>query len=122
MFLYSQWCELPLTTRIKIADKFGIQKTGSTHVQDNVVVSDGYNMKEVEKYMSQESITSFIGCDFGNIDQNWTAFLEKIEKGDVSVEDSTVSDVEEVKEVVKKVTKKEVKPAKKAAKNAKNKK
>lgn len=47
-FLYSRWLALSLSTRIAIAKELGIAKNGSTHVQDNVVVSDGYNIKTVE--------------------------------------------------------------------------
>lgn len=47
-FLYSKWTALPLSTRTAIAKELGIAKTGSTHVQDNVVVSDGYNINTVE--------------------------------------------------------------------------
>lgn len=47
-FLYSRWLALPLSTRVKLATEFGIAKTGSTHVVDNRVESDGYNINTVE--------------------------------------------------------------------------
>lgn len=47
-FLYSRWLALPLHIRVKIATEFGIAKTGSTHVVDNRIESDGYNIKTVE--------------------------------------------------------------------------
>lgn len=47
-FLYSRWLALPLSTRVKIATELGIAKTGSTHVVDNRVESDGYSINTVE--------------------------------------------------------------------------
>lgn len=48
MFSYGTWLRLPLSTRIRIANALGIAKTGSTHVQDNRIVSDGYKIEDVE--------------------------------------------------------------------------
>lgn len=47
-FLYSRWLQLPLTTRNTIAKEFGIARTSPTHVQDNRVVSDGYDIHTIE--------------------------------------------------------------------------
>lgn len=47
-FLYSRWLELSLATRQVIAREFGIAKSGPTHVQDNRIVSDGFDIKTVE--------------------------------------------------------------------------
>lgn len=46
--MYSKWLALPLSTRQAIAKELGIAKTGSTHVVDNRIESDGYNIKTVE--------------------------------------------------------------------------
>lgn len=56
MFLYHQWLQLPITTRIRIASDFGIEKKGSTHVQDNVVQSDGYLVKDVEQALNVDAL------------------------------------------------------------------
>jgi len=55
-FLYSKWLELDLPTRHRIAQEFGIVKRNSTHVQDNVVVSDGYLIKEVEQALNLDAM------------------------------------------------------------------
>jgi hypothetical protein len=61
MILYSQWLALPIHTRIKIADQFGILKKGSTHVVNNEVQSDGYLIKEVESALSIEALQAYTG-------------------------------------------------------------
>lgn len=56
MFLYHKWLELPLQTRVRIANEFGIIKRTSTHVFDNVVQSDGYDIKEVEQALNLNAL------------------------------------------------------------------
>lgn len=60
MFYYSLWTSLSLPTRHAIASKFNIVKRGPTHVDSNVVVSDGYDMKEVENSLSPETIQAYL--------------------------------------------------------------
>lgn len=62
-FLYSHWLDLSLTTRITIAKAFGIAKIGSTHVQDNRIVSDGFNIKDVENALTPEAMQNYTGSD-----------------------------------------------------------
>ncbi len=61
MFLYSKWLQLDLSTRNKIASEFHIQKKNSTHVQDNVVVSDGYLIKDVEQALNVDALQKYLG-------------------------------------------------------------
>lgn len=56
MFLYHKWLELPLQTRVKIANDFGIIKKTSTHVFNNVVQSDGYDIKDVEQALNLDAL------------------------------------------------------------------
>ena len=51
-FTYSNWLSLSLVTRTKIAQRYGIPKVRSTHVSNNVVVDDGYNIKDVERIIN----------------------------------------------------------------------
>ncbi len=51
-FSFSTWANLPINTRIKLANHYGVIKKGSTHVMGNEIVSDGYNMKDVEGLLS----------------------------------------------------------------------
>lgn len=60
---YSQWVALPLSTRVKIAQLFGIAKTGSTHVVGNEIVLDGYKIQDVEATLSSEAVREYVGAD-----------------------------------------------------------
>lgn len=55
-FLYSKWLQLDLSTRHRIASEFGIIKKNSTHVQDNVVVNDGYLIQDVEQALNLDAM------------------------------------------------------------------
>lgn len=60
MILYHQWLNVPLHTRIKIAEQFGIVKKGSTHVVGNEIQSDGYLIKDVETALSKEALQTYL--------------------------------------------------------------
>lgn len=60
---YSKWLDLPLATRQKIAEEFGIVKRGSTHVVDNKIQSDGYLVHEIEKALTPVRISSYLLMD-----------------------------------------------------------
>jgi hypothetical protein len=80
MFLYSHWLKLPITTRIKIADKFKIEKKGSTHVFNNMIQTDGFNIRDVEEALSVTAMQEFIGdCQETDSDKLWTMFIDKME-------------------------------------------
>lgn len=52
MFLYSKWMEIGLGTKHKMADIFGFKKVRPTHVSNNAVVDDGYNIKDIEEALT----------------------------------------------------------------------
>lgn len=57
---YSKWLSAPLYQRAKIAQEFGIAKVRPTHVSDNKVVDDGYDLHTVESSLSVEAMQSFL--------------------------------------------------------------
>lgn len=57
---YSKWSETSLGTRNLIAQIFGIPKIRSTHVVDNKVMDDGYNIKQVEEVVSVSNIKNYL--------------------------------------------------------------
>lgn len=63
MILYSKWLDLPINTRHEIARIFGIPKKNPTHVQDNIIVSDGYDVRDVEKALSIANLKDYLGRD-----------------------------------------------------------
>ncbi len=79
MFMYHHWLRLPILTRIKIASQFGFNKTGSTHVFDNVIQSDGYSVKDIETSLTKQAIKDYLSTDEDNMDFLWSAMVEKIE-------------------------------------------
>ncbi len=80
MFLYSHWLKLPITTRIKIANKFGIEKKGSTHVFNNVIQTDGFNIRDIEEALNVTAMQDFIGdCSETNPEKLWLIFIDKME-------------------------------------------
>ena len=57
---YSKWLSIPLYLRAKIAHEFGIAKVRSTHVSDNQVVDDGYNLHDIENTLTKERLETFL--------------------------------------------------------------
>jgi len=60
MILYSKWLDLPITTRIKIAEQFGIVKRGSTEVFNNTIKSDGFLIKEIETALAVGALQNYV--------------------------------------------------------------
>lgn len=77
MFLYSQWLSLPITTRIKIANDFGIIKKGSTHVVNNEIQSDGFSVKDIETALNTEAIQIYTGVLSNDLTILWAALVIK---------------------------------------------
>lgn len=57
---YSKWQTIPLYLRAKIALEFGISKVRSTHVSNDVVLDDGYDLKTIESVLTKETLQSFL--------------------------------------------------------------
>lgn len=79
MFMYSSWMRLPLTTRALLATQFGFSKTGSTHVQDNVVVADGYRIGDIEAALNLAAIQKYVGSTDTDMMVLWQMMVDKIE-------------------------------------------
>lgn len=63
MFLYSSWRSIPLSTRIIIANTFGVQKIGPTHVVNNYVESDGYRIEDIERALNIDAIQKYVATN-----------------------------------------------------------
>lgn len=79
MFMYSSWMRLPLTTRTLLATHFGFSKTGPTHVQDNVVVADGYKISDIEAALNVDAIQKYVGSESTDLMELWTMMVDKVE-------------------------------------------
>ncbi len=62
--MYAQWMALSLNKRHEVAAKFGVSKTGPTHVQDNRVVADGYDYGVIEKALIAKFETIIAATNF----------------------------------------------------------
>ncbi len=78
IFLYHDWMSLPLETRIKLADQFGIKKTSPTHVFDNRIESDGYSIRDVEKALNLPAIQSYLLTEETDLQKLWPMIVDKI--------------------------------------------
>ncbi len=90
MFLYSHWLALPLPTRVAIATKFGIAKTGATHVADNRIISDGYNIGDVERALNIDAIQQYLGIENTDMETLFKLLVAKIEGKEVVTPDTPV--------------------------------
>lgn len=97
---YSKWLAIPLSTRAKIAEKFGVAKTRSTSVIDNVVVDDGYEIHAVETAVNRKALQEFLNSDEADINALLQHLVEVMEgrveivKADIVEESSTDNSVE----------------------------
>ena len=129
MILYSQWMQIPITTRTLLAEKFGISRVGVIHVQDNRVVADGYKIEDVERALNIEALKSFVGVDHTDLSTLLQLAVTKIETPEpvapVIVPEHAAPEVSpEIIEAVRAELEKRMKPAvktnkKKNAKKAK---
>lgn len=75
MFLYSKWLALPLSKRAELAARFGIAKVRPTHVFNNEIADDGYNVKDVEHHISTEKIQALFETKEQDPDVLWDMLL-----------------------------------------------
>lgn len=72
MFLYSAWCALDLPTRHKLAQQFNIPKKHPTHVVDNRIQSDGYDVVDIERALNVDAIQTFLDTKETDMAILWT--------------------------------------------------
>lgn len=116
MIFYSSWLNLSISVRHQIAQDFGILKKSPTHVQDNVVVNDGYVIQDVENALSIENIQNHLGVgkQEENLDILWVMLIDSYTKP----HESNVSTDVPVISIPKEIKKKAGRPA--GAKNKKS--
>ncbi len=91
MFTFSHWLNLSMTTRMKVAEAFGIPKTGRTHVFNNTIQNDGFEIKDIEEKITRESLQSFLETDEENLGHLWRRMVDKVEMGIVTTPGLTVA-------------------------------
>jgi len=83
MLLYSQWLSLPINVRHKIASDFKIQKKTPTHVQDNIIVSDGYNLHDVENALTVEALQNYLHVGEKDLNILWNMLINPVHESNV---------------------------------------
>lgn len=78
-FLYSSWQRLPIVTRMKIALAFGIPKTGSTHVANDVIQADGYHIQDIEGALTIKALQTYLKTFEENTDVLWLMLVDHVE-------------------------------------------
>lgn len=86
MILYSKWLALPLQTRHKIAEQFKIPRTGYTQVNSNVIVHDGFDVKDIENSLNLVDVQDYLNTEEENVDKLWEMLLNKIDGKEVEPE------------------------------------
>lgn len=129
MLPYTKWLSLPLVTRQKIAEIFNIPKLRATHVADNQILDDGYNVADVEKSMSVESLQAYLQVPEKDLFVLFQMLLDKLD-GKEPVPENIVQPIpvpapllipkEEMQQVKEIVPAKKKKNAKKAKTNPQN--
>lgn len=106
VFLYGKWTSLPLPTRHEIARVLGIPKRGPTHVDSNVIVSDGYAIAEVENALSVSNLQAYTNSDSEDLVVLWDLMLAKAEGREEPTKTVIVEPTPELKKEPKKKSKK----------------
>ncbi len=78
MFYYSLWQALPLHQRNAIAHQFGIPKTGPTHVDNNTIKSDGYEIAAIEHGLNLDVLQQFLETEETEHAVLWQLMLTKL--------------------------------------------
>ncbi len=79
MILYSRWLSLPLHVRGKIAADFDIPKLRSTHVINNEVADDGYDINMIENALTKEAMQRFIPSQEEDLNVLFNLLVDKAE-------------------------------------------
>lgn len=75
--IYQQhWIDLPKDTRLKLAEVFGIERTGPTEVRDQTVISDGYSNSDLSA-ITLEKMNAYVGSD-ETFSRAWELTLAKV--------------------------------------------
>lgn len=79
MILYSQWTSQGIGTRSKIAEIFNIPKVRSTHVSNNKVVDDGYNIEDVERAINVPDLQIYLNSTESDLSKLLTMLVDFVE-------------------------------------------
>lgn len=90
-FPYSRWLSTPLSVRVQIAHKFGIEKKGNIEVFNNEVIKDGYLIKDIEDAITLSALQKFLGTVETDPHVLWGYLVEKINNPEINKISAVVS-------------------------------
>lgn len=70
---------------MQIATIFGIAKVRSTHVVDNRIQDDGYNVKDIESALTVEKMKEYVGVNEKDAVALFNLLVKKLEGKDISI-------------------------------------
>lgn len=79
MISFSVWHSLPLASRVKICNTFGVSKIGPTHVVNDRIESDGYRFQDIEAALTISSLQAFTNSKEKDFNMLWNLMAEKLE-------------------------------------------
>ena len=82
---------LPIHVRQKFASDFGVIKKGSTHVFDNRIESDGYDIAEIEEVFTIEKLRNYLKTKSSDPDKLINMLIERVNNPAMVVESAKVT-------------------------------
>ncbi len=80
LFSYQLWLALPLSTRHKLAEKYGVARTRPIHVVNNEVSDDGYDLKQLTTAFSLSKLEAYLApASDMTYQELWDAMISEIE-------------------------------------------
>lgn len=79
MLMYSAWTRLPITTRQKIATDFGIGKVRPTHVANDRILDDGYDIGQLERALEVPNLQIFLATEESDHQMLWNQLIDRAE-------------------------------------------
>lgn len=78
MFSYELWLKQPITVRHEIAARFYIPKRRSTHVVNNEVADDGYDLKELTQILCLKNLQVYLHSEIPEYKPLWDALVSQV--------------------------------------------
>ena len=94
--MYSKWMALPLSTKGKLAQQFGIPKNGAIEVYANTIKSDGFLVHDIENALTLDSMQKFLGTEETDVTILWDYLINKIENRTPKIEENIKIEIESI--------------------------
>ncbi len=79
MILYSQWLRLPLNKRAELANRLGVAKVRSTHVFNDTIADDGYEIHTLEAALTVDNLQAVLDTKEKDVEKLWAMLVDEPE-------------------------------------------